>query len=57
MTLSHQPVMELIRASMTELHIPRVSRAESPACRVVVEAANSDISEGGRSSGQTFSET
>lgn len=47
MTITHQPVMELIRASHEPASRNAVSRADSPACKVVTTAGYADADEGG----------
>ncbi|MFF8959464.1 hypothetical protein [Streptomyces sp. NPDC014894] len=49
MPKSHQPVMDLIRASMDPASRTARLRIDSPACRVVIAAARADADEGGNS--------
>ncbi|GAA2222902.1 hypothetical protein GCM10010232_04180 [Streptomyces amakusaensis] len=45
----HEPVMDLIRASMDPASRTARLRIDSPACRVVIAAARADAEEGGNS--------
>lgn len=45
-TITHQPVMDLIRASLDPASREATVRAESPACQVVTAEARADADEG-----------
>ncbi|MFI1702671.1 hypothetical protein [Streptomyces bobili] len=47
MTSLHEPVMELVRATLDPAAEQARSRIDSPACQVVVRAAEADIEAGG----------
>ncbi|MFF1847067.1 hypothetical protein ACFVW9_35995 [Streptomyces sp. NPDC058217] len=47
MTSLHEPVMELVRASLNPLVPPARSRGDDPACQVVIRAADADLKAGG----------
>ncbi|MFH8476555.1 hypothetical protein [Streptomyces sp. NPDC018000] len=47
MTSLHEPVMELVRASLDPSAERARTRQESPVCQVVIRAAESDLASGG----------
>lgn len=47
MTSLHEPVMELMRASLNPPVPPARSRGDDPACQVVIRAADADLKTGG----------
>jgi hypothetical protein len=47
MTSLHEPVMELMRASLNPPVPPARSRGDDPACQVVIRAADADLKAGG----------
>ncbi|MFJ4422192.1 hypothetical protein ACKI1Q_42530 [Streptomyces galilaeus] len=47
MTSLHEPVMELVRTTLDPAAEQARSRIDSPACQVVVRAAEADIEAGG----------